>query len=360
MPAYLCLLIYLQLFLLSPKVVIIQFEKFQLKLDEIINDDFSLSKFNRIEFNVLKLITAWFSEQDQFVFKTSGSTGASKSIPIDRNKIIYSCQATFKAIDPDQKTTSSLLCIDPKYIGGAMVVLRACIMNHNLKVIEPSSNPLSSLEKEDAFDLTSMVPLQFQNSSPTDLNKVKNILIGGASFSNSIDPEIKSNVYFTFGMTETVSHFALRKMDQDSYYTTGDTLLAVDSDSALQVKGTLTDDLWLHTNDIVDLISNKKFRWLGRKDFIINSGGVKLNPESIESKLKNQIGTPFLISYIPHNQLGQQLVLVTEGAIDTPLDYTVLEKYEIPKLVIVCSEIPLTKNGKVDRVETQKMIMNLR
>lgn len=337
--------------------MIIQFENFQIKLDEILNDRFSLSEFIGIEFNVLKLISDWFSDQDTFVFKTSGSTGKSKEISIHRKLIEYSVKATFDHIDPENKIESAILCLDPNFIGGAMVVFRAAIMHHDLFVIKPSNNPLENLKPNDHYGLISMVPLQYQNSDVNKINQVSHILIGGGQINTINNADVNAKVYATFGMTETISHIALRKIEQSIFTTTGDARVSVDADSALIIKGSITDNQILKTNDIVELISETEFKWIGRKDFIINSGGIKLNPESIEGKLSNQLSFPYLISSLPDDYLGQKLVLVIEASNQISVDFSVLSKYEIPKEVIYIQEIPKTKTGKVDRNSTQRLII---
>jgi o-succinylbenzoate---CoA ligase len=337
--------------------VIIQFENVQLKLDEILHENFILHEFNGIEFNVLRLITYWFSDQDTFVFETSGSTGSSKQITIERKKIQYSTKATFDAIDPDGKISSSLLCIDPQFIGGAMVVFRALIMNHDLRVVEPSGNPLESLKRDEKYDLASMVPLQYHNSNIEDLNKIGNILIGGAPIRINVNAKLKSVVYSTFGMTETVSHIALKTIDTPVFHTTGDIIIDTNVNGTLRLNGTITDHKWLLTNDVVEKISTTEFIWIGRKDFIINSGGIKQNPETIESVLRKEIKIPFLVSSLPDKLLGEKLILILEGHQIQKIDYSDLTKFEVPKQIHILPKIPRTTSGKLDRNAARKILI---
>lgn len=337
--------------------MIIQFESAELKLDEILNGDFTHCEFTGIEFNVLRLITTWFSNQDTFVFKTSGSTGQSKELSIERKKIEYSTKATFKMIDSGKRISSSLLCIDPQFIGGAMVVFRALIMNHDLRVIQPSGNPLKSLKMGERYDLVSMVPLQYQNSDIEDLNRISTILIGGAPIEINRNSKLKSIVYSTFGMTETVSHIALKAFDSPSFQTTGDAIIDTYDNDTLMIKGTITDHKWIQTNDVVEKISNTEFRWIGRKDFIINSGGIKMNPENIEHMLRKKIQIPFIISALPDKLLGEKLILILEGTNTPEIDYADLSKYEVPKQVYTLPEIPRTLSGKFDRKAAQKLLI---
>lgn len=336
--------------------MIIQFENFQIKLDEILHEDFNLSDFNGIEFSVLRLISDWFNNQDAFLFKTSGSTGESKEITIHRKMIEYSAHATFDFIDKDRNLNNSLLCLDPTFIGGAMVVFRSLIMKHDLRVIKPSNNPLEALKPNEKFGLASMVPMQYLNSRTDRVNQISNVLIGGGHIDVIHNPALKTNVYATFGMTETVSHIALRKINEEFYKTTGDHLVFIQNDSSLIIKGTLTNDQPLQTNDVVALISDKEFKWIGRTDFIINSGGIKLNPEAIERKLFDQIDVPFLASSLADHQLGQKLVLIIEGDGHPRIDFSALSKYELPKEVHFLEKIPTTQSGKINRIGSKQLL----
>ncbi|MFK7953684.1 MAG: hypothetical protein AB8B73_12625 [Ekhidna sp.] len=339
--------------------MIIQFENFQISLNEILDANFSLSNFHGSELNALKLISEWFSDQDTFTFKTSGSTGKSKEILIHRKMIEYSTMATFDRIDPERKLNSSLLCLDPQFIGGAMVIFRALIMEHNITVIEPSKSPLEALETDSQFGLASMVPLQYLNSPADRINQIDTIIIGGSPIGIKSNSDIKSNVFSSYGMTETVSHIALRKIDETDFVTTGDTKVSLGKDSSLHISGTITNEEILETNDIVELKSDISFKWIGRKDFVINSGGIKINPETLEQKLSSQIQSEFIVSSQKDDFLGQKIILVVEGIEKESFDFSLLTKYEVPKNVLFVAEIPKTASGKIDRMQTEKMISNI-
>ncbi|WP_420578412.1 AMP-binding protein [Ekhidna sp.] len=305
----------------------------------------------------MELIRKWHSGQKYFTHYTSGSTGRPKKIIISREKIELSVKSTLAFIDPKNAIKSSLLCLSPANIGGAMVVYRAIIFDHDLKIIEPTSNLQQAFKKGQYFDLASMVPLQFKNLSKKDISRFGTILIGGAHMPADMT-NYDSNIYATFGMTETVSHIALRHINEELFITTGDTEVAATSDQTLKIKGSITGNKWLITNDIVKIHSNKQFKWIGRADFIINSGGIKINPEMIEAQLMSQIKCDFMAASLPDDKLGRKLVLLIEGG-DQKLDFTSLGKYHQPREVFFNQQIFKTKTNKIDRLKTQQYFESL-
>ena len=337
--------------------MIVRFEKCELKIDEFHKEGIAQNDFVGTEKKVFELIEKWNAGETQFSFNTSGSTGKPKTILVSRKKIEYSANATMLKVDPLHDFKEALLCLNPEMIGGAMVVFRALIWNMNLIVIQPSSDPFNQIRKS-KFDFASMVPMQIQNKSSDDLDLLGSILIGGAAPPSPIMTKY-CKVYSTFGMTETVSHFALKEWNDEHYECIGDTQIEKQDDNSLTISGTLTDHKTLNTNDLIDFISPSEFKWLGRKDFIINSGGIKINPESVESKLNTVIDSSFLVSSIPDSKLGEMVVLIVEGKkrlIDVEgVDF---EKFTQPKKVFFLSTFSYTKSGKIDRFKTRSKLIS--
>lgn len=331
--------------------MIIRSKNFILKLEEILKDNLPTERYNEHENFVLNMIRGWHSTEQSFIHQTSGSTGRPKKITISRDKIKISAKATMDFIDPTGEVTSSLLCLNPQHIGGAMVVYRSLIYDQDLMIVEPTSHPMEELENE-TFDLVSMVPMQFKELSEADMDRFGTILIGGAPVEvRGIHSTAK--IYSTFGMTETVSHIALRSIDEDLFTTTGDTKVAADEDGSLKIMGAITDHAWMHTNDLVCILSDKKFKWIGRKDFVINSGGIKINPEEIEQALSSNIHGEIMVSSIPDDRLGQKLVLLCSGS-EEGIDMGELAKYQTPKAIYFNQKIFKFSNGKLDRKKTQE------
>ena len=340
--------------------MIVRFEKCELKIDEIHKEGVSKKNFSSHETEVIRLIKFWKSNSPHIDFKTSGSTDKSKLVQIKREKIEYSIQSTMERLDPKNKFTSSLLCINPQMIGGAMVVFRALMRGLDLKVIEPSASPLSKLNNDESYDLVSLVPLQMQSVKAEQLDKFKAILVGGADY-QSTDINTSAKIYATFGMTETVSHFALRESNQDYYECIGDIKIEERPDKRLSIKGTLTNHKSLVTSDLINFISDNKFDWTGRMDFIINSGAVKINPELVEGKLRPLIATDFMVTSLDDEKLGSKVVLIIEGnATKKNMNLSVLEKYERPKEVHFLQKFSRTPSAKIDRTDTKlKLQMQL-
>ena len=299
---------------------------------------------------MLKLVRRWYSDQHFFEHQTSGSTGKPRKIKIGRDKIEISARATMSYIDSNSKIKTSLLCLNPDHIGGAMVVYRSLIFDHDLTLVESASNPLQAGGEH--YDLVSMVPMQFKMLSQPEMDQFGTILIGGASIETGTI-ESKANIYSTFGMTETVSHIALRPINEEIYTTTGDTEVDIDENQLLKIKGSITDHKWLVTNDVVSLVSKYLFRWIGRKDFIINSGGIKANPEAIESQLKDKVSGEIMIASLPDEKLGRKIILLLEGTEQT-IDFSILDRYHKPKACYFDQHLIKTSNGKIDRRKTQE------
>lgn len=332
--------------------MIIKSQNFVLKLEEILKEDLPTERYNELEKFVLNLIRSWHSGQKSFTHQTSGSTGRPKKIEISRDKIELSAKATLSFVDPAKKLKSSLLCLNPQHIGGAMVVYRALIFQHHLTISEPTSSPLTEFDESDKFDLVSMAPLQFNNLTESEINRFKVILVGGAPMP-ILESKFAGAVYSTFGMTETVSHIALRAINDSIFKTAGDTVIKQDVDDSLMLKGSITNNKWLKTNDIIEFIDSNTFRWIGRKDFIINSGGIKINPEALEEILRPQFDDLFMVTYLPDSDLGRKVIIL---ACEPPktISFSTIDKYHAPKEVFWNQSILKTASGKIDRLRTQE------
>ncbi len=330
--------------------MIIRSNNFVLKLEEILKDKLPTERYNEHENIVLKIIREWFSPAEFFTHQTSGSTGRPKKIAISRDNIEISTKATLDAIDPNRLIRTSLLCLDPMHIGGAMVIYRALIAKHDLTIVKPTSNPIEQIGAA-SFDLVSLVPMQYKSFTDAQLNQFGTILIGGAPM-EVMKTKSTAKIYSTFGMTETVSHIALRPIQDEIFKTTGDTIIATDDEGILKIKGSITGNEWLITNDLVDAIDQHSFKWKGRKDFVINSGGIKNNPEEIEMQLKDKIGGDFMVGSLPDEVLGRKLVLILDGNTQA-IDFSHLDKYKRPKELYFNQIIYKTPSGKLDRMKTQ-------
>ena len=296
-----------------------------------------------------------------FSFQTSGSTGVPKIINLSKDQLIQSAETTLShfSIKPGARF---LLCIHPQFIGGAMQVVRAYVNQGQLDVLAPER--ILDIDHT-KYDLVSMVPLQLNKlykDLKSHLNDFNHLLIGGATMDPKLEQKIASDtsiitkIYATYGMTETASHIAVRRLGSHFFKRIGQLKISINDSSCLKIRGLITKNQWLQTQDIVELIDENTFKWLGRQDFMINSGGFKVHPEKIEHHLKKQTDQPLMITSLPDEVLGQKVVLLLEGALMPTFDYTTLHPYEKPKKRLNLKKFIYTKNGKIDRKATRKLI----
>jgi len=300
-----------------------------------------------------------------FSFQSSGSTGTPKKITLSKDQLIQSAKTTLSyfSIKPDARF---LLCIHPQFIGGAMQIVRAFVNQGQLDVLTPQR--ILDLDHT-KYDLVSMVPLQLNKlykDLKSHLNNFNHLLIGGAMLDPQLeekiaaDPLIIANIYTTYGMTETASHIAVKRLGSPIFKRIGHLKISKNNSSCLKIKGLITKNQWLQTQDIVELIDENTFKWLGRQDYVINSGGLKVHPENIEHHLNKQTNQSLMITFLPDEVLGQKVVLLLEGALIPTFDYSSLHPYEKPKKTLNIKKFIYTKNGKIDRKATQKLIGKLR
>jgi O-succinylbenzoic acid--CoA ligase len=312
-----------------------------------------------------EFLLQWKSSESSILQHTSGSTGKPKQIKISKAMMKASAQMTgdYFQLKAGQK---ALLCISPKFIGGKMMLVRAECYHLELITTGVSSTPLKNLTQ--SIDFAAMVPLQVSETlkqHPEKLDLIRYLIIGGAPVSKELEVALQSTTcqaYSTYGMTETVSHIALKKLDNTdapfigigrSSFTTKDDCLVITSPE-------LGIDM-LQTNDVVELENEHAFRWIGRSDFTINSGGIKLQPEAIEEKLAKILPKEkFIISSLDDDKLGQKVILIAANELSETYDEkkvnNVLERFEIPKKVYFVNTIERTANGKIDRLATSKLI----
>ncbi len=307
---------------------------------------------------VLNFIHSWTNGTEQFSFQSSGSTGKPKKIVLSREVLAYSAEQTLRELGLEgQSNLRFLLCINPRFIGGTMVIVRALLSRADLIVIPPESD-FSGLKSP--IHYASMVPLQVQKvlvNTPSLFEDIQQVLIGGAPISKELESQlkdVKAKFYHTYGMTETASHVAIRPIAQSEYRAVGDARFKIE-DGNLSITGTVTDGKWLHTNDQVILEDNQTFLWKGRSDFLINTGGIKVDPEKVESLLAPQFSKPHAITSKRDERLGNMVILVTEET-QKNLDLSELARYERPKELLWNTKVPLTASGKIDRKKLMKLV----
>ncbi len=323
---------------------------------------------------VYEFLEDWFSREYFINVNTSGSTGKPKTIKLQKQHMINSALATGKYFNL-AANTSALLCLPVTYIAGKMMLVRALVLGWHIDVRQPNSTPLSTTEKQ--YDFAAMIPLQIENSL-SKIHLIKKVIVGGGVVSKKLHTKlqgIKSLVFATYGMTETITHIAVKQLNKISYTPNfynilPNVIVFKDDRGCLVIKANKVSNDAIFTNDVVRLISDTEFEWLGRFDNVINSGGVKLHPEKIEAKLVTVIKQRFFVAGIADEKLGERLILLVElkeevntVALKNEIDRSVkrlqlLSKFEIPKEIYFLKEFTETETGKIQRRETLKKIKN--
>lgn len=309
------------------------------------------------EKSVGDFILDWFDNKSYLELNTSGTTGTPKIIRIEKQAMVNSALATgdFFNLSPGDK---ALHCLPTKYIAGKMMFVRSFILGLDMDFVAPSSYPMQYNDSK--YDFVAMVPLQAQNSL-AELKNVKKMIVGGAKMSKSLEKslsKLKTETYETYGMTETITHIAAKKIGEKHFTTLPNIKIYQDNRNCLVIDAPKISNETIVTNDLVELVNENQFGFLGRIDNVINSGGIKLIPEQIEDKLSNKINSRFFVTATPDPVLGEKLILVVEGE-DQVLDestFDELDKYEKPKEVFYVSKFIETHNGKIKRKAIQESL----
>ena len=304
----------------------------------------------------------WFDASPVIIVHTSGSTGTPKELVVRKDRMMQSARLTCEFLNL-QAGDTALLCMNLRYIGAMMVVVRSLVAGLNLIVRPASGHPLSDIEEPLRF--AAMVPLQVYNTLrvPEEKERLEQtdiLIIGGGAVDDSLEAEMSAlptAIYSTYGMTETLSHIALRRLNGDTaskhYYPFPTVELSLSAESTLVIKAPLICGEVLQTNDIACIYPDGSFTIAGRKDNVINSGGIKIQAEEMEKRLRPFIPVPFVVTSVPDPRLGQALTLLIAGQVDVrELEsklQTVLDAYHRPRHIFMTESIPQTENGKTDR-----------
>lgn len=322
----------------------------------------------------LRFCKQWLEGKTSFKLYTSGSTGIPKPIRIQRSQMQISVLSTAKKLNL-QSNQKTLISLNTNYIAGKMMLVRTMEIGMCAYLTKPSANPLKIFRVSPQFDFMAFVPMQLQTiltRSPKDtliLNHAQAIIVGGAPINRHLMQSIQhieAPVYATYGMTETVSHIALKrlngKLKQDFYEILPNVTIGQDERNCLTICAPTTLGQKIITNDIVELVSKHQFRWVGRFDNMINSGGVKIHAEEIERIIGNIlvsmcIKNRHLVVGVADQTLGQKAILCIEGSPLSPTHYQELctkireriERYKIPKEVLFFEQFPTLATGKIAR-----------
>src|SRR5690606_18443649 len=314
----------------------------------------------------------WLNGKHLFELQTSGSTGTPKQIMVTRAQMSSSAKATRDFFNiPVQ--ANLLCCLNTAMIAGKMMLVRAMEWDSILYIVEPQSNPLLSIDPVQQFVFATMVPLQLETClhdahTAQMLTHIVHLLIGGAPIADSLRHKaalLPGNLYQTYGMTETVSHIALANLKADGaliYELLPGVACRQDEEEKLAVKAPMTNDRWIWTNDIVEMLSDRSFIWKGRADFTINTGGVKVQPEEVEAAAVDIMavhfpGQRYFVTALPDERLGQKVILLVEAEpVAEPKVKEVLHQlktklsaYHAPKDLLFVPNFAETASHKVNR-----------
>ena len=315
----------------------------------------------------------WVHGHERFTLTTSGSTGPPKTIEASRQQMLVSVALTRQALGLTSQHTS-LLCLNAAYIGGTMMIARSLQLGMDMQWVPPVANPLVKLSPPP--DFIAVVPLQLETilrETPHLLEGIHAILVGGAPIRLALEEAIRTRVtapvYSTYGMTETLSHIALRRLNGSEasadFRVLGDTHIDTDERGCLTIQGKITRHQRIVTNDLVAITAPQRFRWQGRYDWVINSGGVKVSSEEVarvaEQKLNQAGSSPrFFVIGLPDERLGERVVLVVEGEPAPEEEQQRLlqsmaaevPRYHAPKEIHYFRQFVETSSGKIDRRAT--------
>ena len=315
-----------------------------------------------------EFLAEWNNDSDYVHVQTSGSTGAPKPMLVEKRRMLNSARITCDFLGLREGDTA-LLCMSLDYIAGKMMVVRALERKLKLVTVAPSGHPLADLSPQlSALSFAAMVPMQVYNALqvPAEcerLKQIRHLIIGGGAIDDALAATLKSfphHVWSTYGMTETLSHIALRKLngpDASDYYTPFPSVkVSLNDESCLVINAPEVCSERLVTNDIAEL-SEGRFRILGRKDNVICSGGIKIQTEQVERQLRSHLSQPFLITKRPDEKFGEVVVLLTEGPVDEACAVCerILPKYFQPKAYLHVDKIPLTETGKPARKQAEDL-----
>jgi O-succinylbenzoic acid--CoA ligase len=292
----------------------------------------------------------WFDQNIFIDMQTSGTTGAPKNIRVQKQAMVNSARATGSFFDLDAGIRV-LHCLPTQYVAGKMMLVRAFILGWDLDLVEPEANPLE--RNDHLYDFAAMVPLQAK-ASVLKIKNIRKLILGGAKVSKELSDVLSAmttEIYETYGMTETITHIAAKKVGEEAFTVLPDVTISEDERHCLVINAHAVAEEPVVTNDVVTIVDESRFIWLGRYDNVINSGGIKLFPEQIEEKLSNSINRRFYLKGVPDAELGEKLVIVVEGApfeID-PAIFSKLGKFEKPKQILFAAAFEQTASGKVIR-----------
>lgn len=315
-----------------------------------------------------EFVSDWQSDSPTLLVHTSGSTGKPKPMLVEKRCMEASARITCGFLGLRAGDTA-LLCMPLDFIAGKMVVVRSLVWGLRLVAVEPSGHPLKGLTESPTF--AAMVPMQVYNSLKVEeerrlLRDIKHLIIGGGAVNSDMAEELRgfpNAVWSTYGMTETLSHIALRRLsgaEASEWYEPFDGVgVTTSADGCLVIDAPAVCAQPLVTNDIAEIAPDgRRFRIRGRRDNVVCSGGLKLQIEDMEARLQPHLNVPYMISKRPDDKFGEAVVLLAvtddmESVCEVCRKH--MPRYEQPRYFLAVSELPMTPTGKPARAEAMKL-----
>lgn len=315
-----------------------------------------------------EFVSDWQSDSPTLLVHTSGSTGKPKPMLVEKRRMEASARITCGFLGLRAGDTA-LLCMPLDFIAGKMVVVRSLVWGLRLVAVEPSGHPLKGLTESPTF--AAMVPMQVYNSLKVEeerrlLRDIKHLIIGGGAVNSDMAEELRgfpNAVWSTYGMTETLSHIALRRLsgaEASEWYEPFDGVgVTTSADGCLVIDAPAVCAQPLVTNDIAEIAPDgRRFRIRGRRDNVVCSGGLKLQIEEMEARLQPHLNVPYMISKCPDDKFGEAVVLLAvtddmESVCEVCRKH--MPRYEQPRYFLAVSELPMTPTGKPARAEAMKL-----
>ena len=334
---------------------------------------FNLDKavLDAIDPEIHKLLSFWNSREDKITVHTSGSTGNPKKINIYKNQMIASAKNTLGYFDIKDNSTF-LNCLPMKYIGGKMMLIRAILSKSKILLYKPSVNPINQLDTEIDFIALTTLQLNYLLEKKHIFKKIKLAIIGGGLVSENLISKIQNlttNCFQTYGMTETISHIALRSLKnctiKTPYKCLKDVKVGANNKNQLIINSKGLDIENLVTNDKVKILSNKEFLFLNRTDTIINSGGLKISPDEVENKILKSLGdNNFFIDKIKNDKFGEEIILIALKKIKIDLlieSINLIKDKKIqPKKIYIVDKFIFNDNQKIDKLKSKNYAFKLK
>lgn len=315
-----------------------------------------------------EFVSDWLSDSPTLLVHTSGSTGKPKPMLVEKRRMEASARITCGFLGLRAGDTA-LLCMPLDFIAGKMVVVRSLVWGLQLVAVEPSGHPLKGLTESPTF--AAMVPMQVYNSLKVEeerrlLRDIKHLIIGGGAINRDMAEALRgfpNAVWSTYGMTETLSHIALRRLsgaEASEWYEPFDGVgVTTNADGCLVIDAPAVCAQPLVTNDIAEIAPDgRRFRIRGRRDNVVCSGGLKLQIEEMEARLQPHLNVPYMISKRPDDKFGEAVVLLAvtddmESVCEVCRKH--MPRYEQPRYFLAVSELPMTPTGKPARAEAMKL-----